>query len=141
MSLLRRSGSLPVASHRGLISKFLSLVVEKTLEGHTKHRGILGAMVYFTMENPDPSFVREMEALESNTFQAITTLLLSRWKKIRHPDPGAAVPFALFMLGGTAQRTAMLPRDPRKAFQMIPKLESQLAPELTRMLLNYLGNE
>ena len=123
------------------LTEIVSLVVEKTLEGHTKHRGILRAMVYFTMEHPDASFVREMEELEGKTFQAITTLILTRKKEIRHPDPESAVPFALFMLGITAQGTAVLPRDPKKAFQIFPQLEARLAPELTRMLFRYLGLE
>jgi AcrR family transcriptional regulator len=123
------------------LSQIIELVVEKTLEGHRKHRGILRAIVYFTMEHQDTSFVRQMEELEGKTFQAITALLLSRRKEIRHPDPESAVPFALFMLGVTAQGTAVLPRDPKKVFQVIPHLESRLAPELTRMLLRYLGLE
>lgn len=113
--------------------------IELTLKGHRLHRGLLRAILFFIMQHPDAAFVRKVEELERKSFQELATLLLSRRREIRHPDPEAAVHFAILMVGIAAQGILVLPPNPKDMARLLPSIESDLEHELPRMFLRFLG--
>jgi len=125
-----KSMSLPEMAHS---------IITISLKGHQVHRGLLRALLFFTLQHPDAAFVRKSEELEWKTFQDVADLLLTRKKEIHHPDPESAVKFAILMVGIAANGVLILPPDPKDLSRFLPAVESQLERELPRMFLRYLG--
>jgi hypothetical protein len=116
-------------------------IIAISLKGHTMYRGLLRALFFFTQQHPDAAFVRKMEDLEWKVFRDVAELLLLRRSEIHHPDPEAAVKFALLMVGVAANSILILPRDPKEFSHLVPNVEAELERELPRMFLRYLGVE
>ena len=116
-------------------------VIAMTVKGQRLHRGLLRALLLFTLQHPDAAFVRKCEELEWRVFHHVGELLLTRRSEIRHPDPEFAVKFALLMVGMVVQGAIVLPRDPKDLSRLVPGVESELERELPRMFLRYLGLE
>jgi AcrR family transcriptional regulator len=116
-------------------------IIAITLKGHRAHRGLLRALLFFTMQHPDAAFVRKSEELEWKTFQDVGDLLLTRRKEFRHPDPESAVRFAMLMVGIAAQGLLILPPNPADFCRFIPDIDLVIERELPRMFLRYLGVE
>jgi AcrR family transcriptional regulator len=114
-------------------------VIAITLKGHHSHRGLLRALLLFTLQHPDAAFVRKSEELEWKTLNDVGELLLTRRCEIHHPDPESAVKFALLMVGVAAQGIFILPQHPTDFDRLLPDVETQLQRELPRMFLRYLG--
>jgi len=114
-------------------------VIAITLKGHSLYRGLLRALFFFTQQHPNTAFVRKMEELEWKVFHDVSELLLLRRDEIHHPDPEAAVRFALLMVGVAANSILAVPRDPKEFAHLVPNVEAELERELPRMFLRYLG--
>src|SRR5271166_6244399 len=123
------------------LAELSRFVIAATLKGHQFHRGLLRALMFFTLQHPVAGFVRKCEELERRTLHDVAELLLARRSEIRHPDPEAAVRFALLMVGIAAQGVLILPRSPSDLSRFLPDVEGQLERELPRMFLRYLGVE
>jgi AcrR family transcriptional regulator len=123
------------------LAEMSRLVIAMTLRGHHLHRGLLRALLFFTLQHPDAAFVRKSEELEWRTFRDVGELLLTRRSEIRHPDPESAVKFAMLMVGIAAQGIFILPHRPNDFDRFLPEVEAQLERELPRMFLRYLGVE
>ena len=121
------------------LAEMAQSIIAISLKGHQAHRGLLRALLFFTLQHPDAAFVRKSEELEWKTFQDVADLLLTRKKEIHHPDPASAVKFAMLMVGVAANGVLILPRDPKDLSRFVPDVESQLERELPRMFLRYLG--
>jgi hypothetical protein len=109
------------------------------LRGHALHRGLLRALTFFTWQHPDAAFVRKAEDLQWQVFRAAADLLLTRRREIRHPDPDAAVPFALLMVGVAAKGVLVLPPDSKHMARLVPNVEARLRTDLPAMIGAYLG--
>ena len=70
-------------------------LIDTTLLGHARHRGLLRALTLFTLEHGDDRFVRESQELQWKVFHTVSELLVARKKEIGHPHPESAVRFAL----------------------------------------------
>jgi AcrR family transcriptional regulator len=114
-------------------------VIAMTVKGHRVHRGLLRALLFFTHQHPDATFIRKCEELEWRVFQEVGDLLLAHRSEIQHPDPESAVRFALLMLGMVVQGAIVLPADPKNLNRLLPGVESKLENELSTMFLRYLG--
>ncbi len=114
-------------------------VIAISLKGHRRHRGLLRAIMFFTLQHPDAAFVRKSEELEWKAFQDVADLLLTRRAEMRHPDPESAVKFAMLMVGLAAQGVLILPPNPSDLSRFLPDIDSHLERELPRMFLRYLG--
>lgn len=123
------------------LKEFVRSVIALTLKGQRAHRGLLRAMLFFTIQHPDAAFVRKSAELQRKTFEDLAELLLTRRGEIRHPHPELAVKFAMLMVGVAAQGTITLPRNPGALSRLVPGLEVQFEHELTRMCLRFLGIE
>ncbi len=116
-------------------------IIAITLKGHHFHRGLLRALLFFTLQHPDAAFVRKSEDLQWKTLQDVAELLLTRRDEIRHPDPESALKYALLMVGIAAQGIFILPQHPNDFDRFLPDLEAVLNRELPWMFLRYLGVE
>ena len=116
-------------------------VIAITLKGHHSHRGLLRALLFFTLRHPDAAFVRKSEELQWKALQDVCELLLTRRCEIRHPHPESAVKFALLMVGIAAQGIFIVPQHPNDFDRFVPDVEGILNRELPRMFLRYLGVE
>lgn len=121
------------------LAEIVSGVIALTLKGQRAHRGLLRAMLFFTLQHPDTAFVRKSAELQPKIFEDLAELLLTRRREIRHPHPESAVRFAMLMVAIAAQGTIILPRNPASLARFLPGLEDQLEPELARMCLRFLG--
>jgi len=116
-------------------------VIAITLKGHHSHRGLLRAILFFTLQHPDAAFVRKSDELKWKALEDVAELLLTRRREIRHPDPESAVKYALLMVGVAAQGIFILPQHPNDFDRFLPGAEAVLNRELPRMFLRYLGIE
>jgi AcrR family transcriptional regulator len=114
-------------------------VIATTVRSHAQHRGLLRALTLFTLQHPNPDFVRRSEALQWRVIRTVTDLLVSRRDEMRHPDPEFAVPFALLLTGVTAKGLLILPRKPGHFSRFLPDVEARLEDELPEVVLRYLG--
>ena len=113
-------------------------IVDTTLLGHARHRGLLRALTLFTLEHGDDRFAKESQELQWKVFQSVSGLLVARRKDIGHPHPESAVRFALLMVGMAAKNVIALPRDPGHLARLLPDAETTLRRELPKMVLAYL---
>jgi len=113
-------------------------VIDFILDRNRTHRGLVRALLIFTLQHPDAAFVRKSAALREKTLQLVTELLLTRRAEIHHPNPEAAVNFATLMARVAAQGVLVLPHALSRP---VPGMEDQLERELPRMFLRYLGIE
>ena len=123
------------------LAEMARYVIAMSLKGHQTHRGLLRALLFFTLQHPDAAFVRKSEEFEWQVFRQVGDLMLTRRSEIRHPDPESAVKFAMLMVGVTANGVLILPRGPSELSRFLPDVEAQLERELPRMILRYLGIE
>jgi AcrR family transcriptional regulator len=114
-------------------------VIAITLQGHHSHRGLLRALLLFTLQHPDAAFVKKCDELEWKTLHNVGELLLTRRSEIHHPDPESAVKLALLLVGIAATGIFILPQHPNNYDRFLPDVEGQLNRELPRMFLRYLG--
>lgn len=114
-------------------------LIALTLTGHSLHRRLLRALSLFTMQHSDAAFLRRSDEMQWRTFRKVSDLLLTRRSEMRHPDPEAAVPFALLMVGTAAKGVLVLPRDTKSLERFVPKVELRLQEDLPEMVLDYLG--
>lgn len=111
------------------------MLVGGTVAGYRLQRGILRALLLYAQTHPDPEFRRRADELNAETFRRIAGVLLPFRDEMAHPNPEAAVQFALTALASTV-RLVVLSEPPWK-LSGIP--EDRLADELARMFLGYLG--
>jgi len=123
------------------LAEMCTSVIETTLEGHSRHRGLIRALTFLTLQHLDAVFVRKSAELQWKVCRAASDLLLTRRSEIRHPDPDSAVPFALLMVGVAARGVLILPRNPKDLSRLVPDVEVRLQRELPKMVLRYLGIE
>ena len=121
------------------LAKIVRTMVQMTLEAERKHRGLLRALLLFTLQHPNAAFVRRSTELQRKTFDEVARMLLHKRREIRHPHPEVAIRFAMLMLGFAAQCTIILPRDPEELSRFLPNVHAQVERELPRMLLRFLG--
>jgi len=114
-------------------------VIAISLKGHRTHRGLLRAIMFFTLQHPDAAFVLRSEELEWKAFQDVADLLLTRRAEMHHPHPETAVRFAMLMVGLVVQGALVLPPHPSDLSRFLPGIDSHLERELPRMFLRYLG--
>ena len=123
------------------LAEVVRSVIALTLKGQRAHRGLMRAILFFTLQHPDAAFVRKSAELQPKVLADLAELLLTRRSEIRHPHPELAVKFAMLMVGIAVQGTIILPRNPAALGRFVPGLEDQIESELARMCLRFLGME
>jgi len=110
-------------------------LVTNVVAQHRHNRHLLRALAAYT-STADAAFRRRVDELNAHTMDRLASILLARRAKITHPQPERAVRFGLFVVAA-AMRAMIQSDDARLAPFGIA--EGQLADELTRMYLRYLG--
>jgi AcrR family transcriptional regulator len=121
------------------LAQIVPAMTRMTLEGQRKHRGLLRALLLFTLQHPSAAFVRRSAELQRKTFDEVARMLLHKRAEIRHPKPELAIRFAMLMLGFAAQGTIILPQDLDELSRFLPNVHAEVERELPRMLLRFLG--
>ena len=123
------------------LAQIVRTIIRMTLQGERKHRGLLRALLLFTLQHPNAGFVRRSTELQRKTFDEVARMLLHKRRDIRHPHPEIAIRFALLMLGFAGQGTLILPQDIDELSRFLPNVHAAVERELPRMLLRFLGAE
>jgi len=129
----------PKLAKLGSLSDFAKMAVKTSLASHRKSARMLRAIHQFVLAHPSDAFKKKVFDVEVRSVRRVANFLLLKRKEIRHPQPESAVTFALMQLGFALQAIVVLDvlpglRDPR-----LPRNDEELAGELTRMFLSYLG--
>jgi len=114
-------------------------IVHTTFESYRKHAGLLSALHDFAKSHPNASFRKSMDEIEIRNLRCLARFVLTRREEIRHPDPEAAVHFALMLVGFTMREVLLLDAASRRWAPLLPKDDDVLVRELVRTFLTYLG--
>lgn len=121
------------------LEKMARAVIAGVLTSNAANRRLMHAHLMFTLQHTDADFVRKMDELRWRVFRDVCTLLLTRRSEIVHPDPEAAVNFAVLTVSTMAQSVLVLPTNPNDYYRALPGMEQHLTRELPTMFLRYLG--
>jgi AcrR family transcriptional regulator len=125
--------------YRGVaLETVLGAMVRGIVQYYREHRTLLQAMQTYAESHADAEFRRRAAELNDDALTQLATLVVSSRAAIRHPDPDAAVRFALLTVGlvlrGVVLREQRLPG-------LFLRDDVSVEEELTRMVLGYLGVE
>jgi AcrR family transcriptional regulator len=111
-------------------------VIRGLSHGYQLHRPLLRALHVYAMAHEDVEFKRRADAANSAALDGVALLFERRVVEIRHPDPTAAIHFALRAVGAVLQQRLIF--DPRR---ISASERETLEAEAVRMFLSYLGVE
>ena len=125
--------------YRGVaLETVLGAMVRGMVHYYQENRTLLRAMQTYAESHADAEFRRRAAELNDDALTQLAALVASDRAAIRHPDPDAAVRFALLTVGlvlrGVVLREQRLPG-------LFLRDDVSLEEELTRMVLGYLGVE
>ena len=103
-------------------------VIAATAATYRRKRGLVRALILYARTHPDPEFRDVARRLHRATLHRLKAMLLSRADEIRHPNPEAAIDFALAALTSVLQNAALEEHWPQR-----------LDEELVRLIFRYLG--
>lgn len=115
------------------IPDLLRGVIRGSIEAHRRKRKLLRALMQFTRTHSDPGMKREAANMNRASTAALVALMLRHRDRIRHPDPEAAIHFAVLTM--TSIIRAVILEEETHGVDAPGDLEE----ELTRMLFAYLG--
>lgn len=116
-------------------------IVAMVLKTHAERHRLILSLGLFATQDTDARFVKKIHRVQERSLQRLAELLLTRREDIRHPDPEAAVYFALLSLLMTVQGVYVLPTMAKPFRVLLPDVDARLQRELPVMLLRYLGIE
>lgn len=109
-------------------------VIAGMVEGYRRKRGILRALTHYARTHRDKRFRRSAQEMNREAMSAVAALFLSHHERIKHPHPEQAIEFALLSIASIL-RIVILEDEPLHTVAT----PDNLAEELTRMFLGYLG--
>lgn len=109
-------------------------VVLGIAEGYRRKRGLLRALRRYARTHPDPDFRRAARKMNRAAMNGIVGLLLARRESIRHPDPEAAIEFAILAVAALLD-SVILEEEPLVRLRAADRLEQ----EIVRLFFGYLG--
>jgi len=119
------------------LSQIATALITGMVEGYREKRGLIRALVRYADTHPDPGFRRRADRLNAEAFGAMMALLASRKSEVIHPEPEAAIEFALLLVAH-AVRGFVLNEGPAKA--RFAGSDARMAREMVRAFLAYLGS-
>ncbi len=129
----------PELAARKSFAALAEIAVRTSLASHRANAGLLRAIIQFTLSHPSDAFKRKVADLENRAFGRIVDFMLLKRAEINHPTPEEAIAFGMLLVGLALREFVVLDivpdvRDPR-----LPANDEDLARELTRSFLSYLG--
>ena len=116
------------------LQELLRGMIRGSVEAHRRKRNLIRALNQFSRTHDDPSIRNEAAKMNRASTGALTALLLSHQGEIRHPDPEAAIQFAILMLASVL-RAVLIDEEGVRGLSAPDDIEEQL----TRMIFSYLG--
>ncbi len=120
---------------------FAEQTIGSILRSSRFYAGFLAAARRFADTRRHTRFFRQVDRLERRAFDRMVDLFLVHRREIRHPDPRAAVGFALLLVVCTVREVVVTSPDLRGWRGVVPADDEQLKKALTRAFLAYLGVE
>jgi AcrR family transcriptional regulator len=111
-------------------------IIRGMVEGYRTNKAILRALNRYARTHPDPAFRRMARKTNRATLNHLGAILLIHRDRIHHPNPDAAVEFALLAVASLLH-SIILEDEALHDFRTPERLDE----ELTRMFLGYLGVE
>ncbi|HUJ12824.1 MAG TPA: TetR/AcrR family transcriptional regulator [Thermoanaerobaculia bacterium] len=102
--------------------------INRTIESYRRKRGLLRALTHYARTHRDSEFRDAARKMSRAPLLAIQTLLLAHREEIDHPDPDAAISFAVVAVNSILQHAVLEDRMPHR-----------FDDELVRLLFRYLG--
>ena len=110
-------------------------MIRGSIESHRRKRNLLRALFQYSRTHEDPAIRREAAKINRASTGAVTALMLTHQDQIQHPDPAAAIEFAVLMLASVIQGI-VIDEDTHGL-----NAPDDLEAELSRMIFAYLGIE
>ena len=129
----------PEFAKQGSLQFFAKQIIEKSLQGQRQNAKLMRALDQYILAHPNAAFKKKVNQLNIRTTRRVADFLLLKRKEIKHPDPEAAVSFALIQVGFALREMILLDTMSEEWSSLLPKDDNQLLRELTRAFLSYLG--
>ncbi|HKP74085.1 MAG TPA: TetR/AcrR family transcriptional regulator [Longimicrobiaceae bacterium] len=120
------------------LETLLTAIVRGIVQHYREHRTLLQALQKYAESHADPEFRRRATELNDEALTQLAAVATAKRAEIRHPDPDAAVRFALLTIGLVLRGVVL--REDRLPGRFLGD-DVSLEEELTRMVLGYLGVE
>jgi AcrR family transcriptional regulator len=131
----------PELAERMSFAALAETAIRTSLSSHRANAGFLRAIIQFTLSHPSAAFKKKAADLESRAFGRVVDFMLLKRAEISHPKPEEAVAFGMLLVGLALREIVVLDILPDARDVRLPANDEDLARELTRSLLNYLGVE
>ena len=129
----------PEFARQGSLRHFAEQIIQKSLQGHRQNATLMRALDQYILTHPNVAFKKKVNGLNIRTTRRVADFLLLKRKEIKHPDPEAAVSFALIQVGFTLREMILHDTMSEDWSSLLPKDDNQLLGEMTRAFLSYLG--
>lgn len=133
-----KTGLTPELAEQGSLRHFAKQIIQQSLEAHRQNPTLKWALDQYVLTHPNAAFRKKVFKLNIRTMRRVADFLLLKRKEIKHPDPEAAVSFALIQLAFTLREIILLNTMSEDWSSVLPKGDDQLLQELTRAFLSYL---
>jgi AcrR family transcriptional regulator len=134
-----RTQLTPELAEQGSLQDFAKQMIQGSLQIHRQYSTLKRTMDQYVLTHPNAAFRKKVFKLNIRTIRRVADFLLLKRKEIKHPDPEAAVSFALIQLAFTLRDVTLLDTISEDWASILPKDDDQLLGELTRAFLSYLG--
>jgi AcrR family transcriptional regulator len=131
----------PELAERMSFAALAETAIRTSLASHRANKGFLRAIIQFTLSHPSAAFKKKAADLESRAFGRVVDFMLLKRAEIKHPKPEEAVAFGMLLVGLALREIVVLDILPDTRDVRLPANDEDLAREMTRSLLNYLGVE
>ena len=129
----------PELAERLSFVELAEMAVRTSLASHRRNTGLLRAIIQFTLAHPSSAFKKKVAELEIRTFSRVVDFMLLKRAEIKHPKPDEAVAFGMLLVGLALREIVVLDVQPDVRDPRVPANDDDLARELTRSFLSYLG--
>lgn len=129
----------PELAEQGSLQDFAKQMIQQSLQIHRQYSTLKRTLDQYVLTHPNAAFRKKVFKLNVRTIRRFADFLLLKRKEIKHPDPEAAVPFALIQLASTLRDVTLVDTISEDWSSILPKDDDQLLQELTRAFLSYLG--
>jgi AcrR family transcriptional regulator len=126
----------PIRWEGATIGEIFASAIPFVVHVYQLKRGLIRAFI--VRGSTDHPFAERAARVSHEISQQLVTLLEARREEIRHPDPALAIDFGLRLMFDTLDSATLNADVQRTLFKLSPQ---QVAEELTRTFLSYLGVE
>jgi len=134
-----RTQLTPELAEKSSLRQFAKQMIQGSLQIHRQYSTLKRTMDQYVLTHPNAAFRKKVFKLNISAIRQVADFLLLKRKEIKHPDPEAAVSFALIQLACTMRDVTLLDTISDDWASILPMDDDKLLEELTRAFLSYLG--